>query len=323
MELVLNNYGIKLSISNNAFIVTNEEGKHRIPIRDVDTIIVCKNASLTSNAILLAIDNNIQILFYDYEGIPKGRIWSNQYGSISTIRKGQLSFCQSKQAVDWIKGMLVRKIRNQLVYIDYLSRKFKIQIDNNTLRSMNKCISKILELHCDNIRQIAAFLRGNEGYASKKYFMILNEFIPENLRFPCRTQHPARDPVNAFLNYGYGILYHEVENNLIKTGLDPYIGVFHRDEYNRPSLVYDFIEPYRIWIDHIVYSLAISGLITDECCDFQETGCILDAPGRQILLKETNEYLSSCPRQSERGNSRRFEMFLEIQQFAQNMKKQI
>ncbi|WP_154652980.1 CRISPR-associated endonuclease Cas1 [Segatella albensis] len=52
MELVLNNYGIKLSISNNAFIVTNEEGKHRIPIRDVDTIIVCKNASLTSNVIL-------------------------------------------------------------------------------------------------------------------------------------------------------------------------------------------------------------------------------------------------------------------------------
>ena len=41
------------------------------------------------------------------------------------------------------------------------------------------------------------------------------------------------------------------------------------------------------------------------------------------LLKETNEYLSSYSRQSERGNSRRFEMFLEIQQFAQNMKKQI
>lgn len=73
-----------------------------------------------------------------------------------------------------------------------------------------------------------------EFKSSKIYFDTLNMFIPERYRFSCRSQHPAMDVVNAFLNYGYGILYGKIEGILIKVGIDPYIGVMHRDEYNRP-----------------------------------------------------------------------------------------
>lgn len=67
--------------------------------------------------------------------------------------------------------------------------------------------------------------------------------------------------VNALLNYGYGILYGSIQVELIKAGIDPYIGVLHRDNYNKPVLVYDIIELYRTWIDEVVFSLVLDLLL--------------------------------------------------------------
>ena len=36
-------------------------------------------------------ENEIEILFMDKSGKPVGRVWIPKYGSISTIRKGQLN----------------------------------------------------------------------------------------------------------------------------------------------------------------------------------------------------------------------------------------
>ena len=44
MEIVLNSYGAKLSISNGAFMLNNSTGSHRIPVKDVDSILVAKSA---------------------------------------------------------------------------------------------------------------------------------------------------------------------------------------------------------------------------------------------------------------------------------------
>jgi CRISPR-associated endonuclease Cas1 len=45
-----------------------------------------------------------------------------------------------------------------------------------------------------------------------------------------RTRRPAQDPLNALINYGYGMLYGEVESAVLTAGLDPHIGVLHREE---------------------------------------------------------------------------------------------
>ena len=62
---------------------------------------------------MLAIENEIPVFFIERSGKPVGRIWSPKYGSISTIRKGQLLFSQSPYAVQWIKEELAQKISNQ------------------------------------------------------------------------------------------------------------------------------------------------------------------------------------------------------------------
>ena len=61
----------------------------------------------------MAIEKEIEILFLDNTGNPVGRVWSHKYGSVSTIRKGQLNFTFSSEAVEWIKSIVRSKIENQ------------------------------------------------------------------------------------------------------------------------------------------------------------------------------------------------------------------
>lgn len=267
--------------------------RQRLPVDSVSSIHICKGASITSDAALLAIENEIPILFVDKKGHPQGRVWSPRYGSISTIRKGQLNFTHSKGAVVWIKGVLERKISNQEALILMMNLSDEMQrAAERDIHRLEVYRNKILAVEGERIQDIAAALRGWEGAAARIYFAALNRYIPEHLRFDERTQHPAQDPMNAFLNYGYGILYGKVEGALIKAGIDPYIGVLHRDEYNRPVLVYDVIEIYRMWVDYIVYSLACQSTITDDYYSVRPDGSYwLETLGRRIVIQSINDYL--------------------------------
>ena len=322
MELVLSTFGTNLNIDNNGFVVSQGRERQRIPVDSVSSIQISKGASITSDAALLAIENEIPILFVDKNGHPKGRVWSPQYGSISTIRKGQLNFTASRGAVAWIKGVLERKITNQQALIMTMNHSPETQADaERDIHRLEVYRNKILTIDAERTADIAAELRGWEGAAARIYFAALNRYLPEHLRFAERTQHPAQDPVNAFLNYGYGILYGKVEGALIKAGIDPYIGILHRDEYNRPMLVYDVIEIYRMWVDYVVYNLACQNVITDDYYSVRPDGSYwLETLGRRIIIQSLNDYLDELIELNGLSRSRETHISLYAQNLAQTFK---
>lgn len=293
MELVLSTFGTNLNIDNNSFVVSQGKERQRIPSEDVSSIQISKGASITSDAALLAIEKEIPVVFVDRKGKPLGRIWSPKYGSISTIRKGQLNFSASKSAVVWIKNVIARKIANQQALILTMCHQPEEQsLVERDIHRLEVYRTKVNAIEGENVTDIAGELRGWEGLCAKIYFESLNRSLPKHLQFAERTQHPAMDPVNAFLNYGYGILYGKVEGALIKTGIDPYIGILHRDEYNRPVLVYDVIEIFRIWVDYVVYDLACQNVITDDYYSIRPDGSYwLENLGRRIIIQAINDYL--------------------------------
>ena len=63
------------------------------------------------------------------------------------------------------------------------------------------------------------------------------------------------DSPNHLLNYGYTILRAAVARALVGSGLYPAFGIFHRNKYNAFPLADDIMEPYRPFVDEIVYSL--------------------------------------------------------------------
>ncbi len=103
IQIVLNTYGTLLNRDNEAFVVTNDQGKRRIPTDGVTSIMLTRGTSITSDAVLLAIEREIEIHFADRQGNIQGMVWSHKFGSVSTIRKGQLEFCRSAAAVHWIR----------------------------------------------------------------------------------------------------------------------------------------------------------------------------------------------------------------------------
>ena len=67
----------------------------------------------------------------------------------------------------------------------------------------------------------------------------------QGLRFHTRTRRPARDPVNAALNFCYGLLLADVIRAVVACGLDPHAGFLHSSERNKPALALDLCEELR------------------------------------------------------------------------------
>lgn len=62
----------------------------------------------------------------------------------------------------------------------------------------------------------------------------------------------ATHPVNAILNYAYGVLESQVQIAALAAGLDPTIGFLHASRPGRVALVYDLMEPLRPQVDRLV-----------------------------------------------------------------------
>ncbi|KOS04799.1 CRISPR-associated protein Cas1 [Flavobacterium akiainvivens] len=60
---------------------------------------------------------------------------------------------------------------------------------------------------------------------------------------------------NNLLNYGYAILRAITARALVSTGLLPSVGIFHSNKYNAYCLADDIMEPYRIFVDALVYNI--------------------------------------------------------------------
>ncbi|SFW54444.1 type II CRISPR-associated endonuclease Cas1 [Cellulophaga fucicola] len=66
-------------------------------------------------------------------------------------------------------------------------------------------------------------------------------------------------PPNNLLNYGYAILRAVTARALVSSGMLPSVGIFHKNKYNAFCLADDVMEPYRIYVDALVYSLVEAG----------------------------------------------------------------
>ncbi len=295
MDLVLNTFGTSLQVENQMFLVAHSDGKQLIDPDKLKTISISKGAKISSDAALLAIEREIEVLFIDGTGKPAGRIWSVKYGSISTIRRKQLSFIDSPESISWLKGLICEKLDNQvalLLSITSTDKNLK-EVHKKSLERIESIREKVVNAPAERLADLLPSLRGWEGSASMYYFGAISACLPENLRFLQRSQNPATDVFNMLLNYAYGILYGKVEGALIRAGIDPYIGVMHRDEYNRPVLVYDVIEKFRVWADYVVFGLAAQQVFTPDCYSVRDDGSYwLENNGKRILIQSFNDYLS-------------------------------
>ncbi len=290
MQLFLNTYGTYLLKKDGMFQIKIDETKKIISPKKITSIVISNSATISTDAIQLALDNNIDIVFLDNFGNPIGRVWFPKLGSTTYIRRRLLELDMKDEGLPIIKGWIVAKARNQLEFIQKLLSKRDRNDEEFThlLESIKTTITKIENVQAplsvsDNT--IMAY----EGNISKQYFKALSMLIPEKYAFNGRSSRPALDPFNAVLNYSYGVLYSKIEKALLISGLDPYIGLLHKDNYNKKSLVFDFIEPYRIYCDEPIFYLFSRHKLSPEGFVNSGKGVLLNEEcKKQIILNLTN-----------------------------------
>lgn len=108
-------------------------------------------------------------------------------------------------------------------------------------------------------------------------------------RFEGRSRRPAQDIFNLFLNYGYGILYRITEKALIEAGIHPYAGFLHGLAKKQKSMVFDFIEAFRPWVDSMVYQLCKARAIKQEHIQQDPDGLNLTNQGKALMIQAFQE----------------------------------
>lgn len=289
MQLVINTYGSYLRKNGNCFLVKKEDKSFEVAVNKVNSILITTAAYITTDAIKLAIDNNIDIVFLDSHGEPYGRVWHPKLGSTTLIRRRQLEIYENNEGLELAKEWGLQKLENQ---IELLSRLKKTREEKRLdleryIADIERSRDQMLSLR-GTVEARRQDMLGTEGMASRIYFEAISSIMPEKYRFEGRSRNPARDEFNAMLNYGYGVLYSLVEKACIIAGLDPYIGFLHTDSYNKKSLVFDIIECFRFYVDEVVVFLFSKRMVKDEFFEPLEQGIGLSKDGKAALIDALN-----------------------------------
>jgi len=300
MQLFIDTYGTYVHVKDEMFEIRipdkenkNEYNKHHFAAKKVTSILMPKSAALSTDAIILALKFNVDIVFVDFDGHPIGRVWHSKLGSTTRIRKSQLIASMNQQGVKWVKKWIGDKMLNQIEFVKDL-KKHRPQLTDfldDKIRKMENLHISLSLLEADKVSAIAETVRGLEGTAGRLYFETVSHVLPNDHKFAGRSSRPAKDPFNAFLNYGYGMLYGKIEKSMIIAGIDPYLGFLHRDDYNQLSMVYDFIEPYRIFVDKVVFRLFTGKKVNKSHTDSITNGCTLNKEGKELLVNAWNGFM--------------------------------
>jgi len=112
------------------------------------------------------------------------------------------------------------------------------------------------------------------------------EIVPRNMLWQRQAQN-ARHPINAMLNYGYGILKSQLRSEVVAAGLDPSIGFVHGNYSNRIPLILDLMEPLRPVVDGDILRFALSHVFTPGDFTINRTGgCRINPQMAKQIVKQ-------------------------------------
>lgn len=297
MQLVINTHGAALRREGERFVVQAGGRRVELSAHKVHSILFAAGAVLTTDAVRLAIEHNIDILFLDEYGEPTGRVWSPKLGSVATIRRRQLEAGAGPEgltlALEWVSA----KVRRQEEFLcELLGRRPGSEADNaGALAGLRACRDNLAAL-TGTLEQRRGTVMGLEGTAGRLYFEALGRLMPADYRFAGRSRQPAKDGFNAALNYCYGVLYGLVERSAVCAGLDPFIGFLHTDNYGKPSLIFDLIEPFRVWAEKTAALLFTGRRAKADWFEAVPGGVALSKDGRSAVLESLNKRLDDTIR---------------------------
>lgn len=277
-------------------IVVKEEGRilyAELPEK-LRQVIIAGHGSISTDALALLSAHGVDLILMDWKGEVLSRLSSPEMRTVAT-RRAQYFAYEDLRSGHLAKAFVLAKMRNQKGLLGTLAKNRKdsdSEAANKIIQFrdiIDSMIARLEGFDAQKIELSRSAILGFEGSASSAYWEAVKQVIPEELKFDERSGRGALDPLNAMLNYGYGVLESEVWRAIHYAGLDPYGGFLHADRPGKPSMVLDLMEEFRQQlVDRPVFLLATRRLITTKDFRIDEGSpfCRLSDEVRRSLLKE-------------------------------------
>ena len=204
------------------------------PIEDIGVLVLDnKQITITSGVLEALLENNCAVITCDSRSMPVG-LMLPLYGNTTQNERfrHQLDASLPLKKQLWQQTIKI-KIENQAAVLKKCTKE--------EIRCMKVWASEVKSGDSENMEARAA------AYYWKNLFPI-DGF----------TRERNGIPPNNLLNYGYAILRAVVARGLVSSGLLPTLGIHHHNRYNAYCLADDIMEPYRPYIDELVYSIVES-----------------------------------------------------------------
>jgi CRISPR-associated protein Cas1 len=215
------------------FMLIKKDGeeKARIPLEDMDILILNASGSLiTTNVLNALLEAGTMTIVLGQNYTPSGIFYpTNPHHLHKQKINLQISASQPLNKRLW-QAIVKAKILNQAAILSFFTKE-----DEKQLLELAK---KVSSGDKENL----------EAQAAKKYWQKL--FGPE-----FRRDYSSQG-INSLLNYGYAILRSATARAVFAVGLQPAIGVYHKNQGNAFCLVDDLMEPFRPIADYVVKKIA-------------------------------------------------------------------
>ena len=198
------------------------------PIEDIGVVILDNGQiTITHNAIKALQENKVAIISCDDSHMPASLMLPMQGHTEQTEKfRYQINVSQPLKKNLW-EQTVIAKIKNQKQVLNKTNKK---------AAKLEYLMKKVQSGDPNNI----------EGQAAKYYWDILFDgFIRDRYG----------EPPNNLLNYGYAVIRAMIARSLVSSGLLPALGIHHSNKYNTFCLADDIMEPYRPFVDLIVYDI--------------------------------------------------------------------
>ena len=206
------------------------------PIEDIGVVVLDnKQITVTSGLLEALLENNCAVITCDSKSMPVG-LMLPLYGNTTQNERFRYQLDASLPLMKQLWQQTIKvKIENQSKVLD--------KCVGESFRCMKVWVSEVKSGDSENMEARAA------------------AFYWKNL-FPIEGFTRGRDgiPPNNLLNYGYAILRAVVARGLVSSGLLPTLGIHHHNRYNAYCLADDIMEPYRPYVDELVYRIVESGV---------------------------------------------------------------
>ncbi|NDJ78838.1 MAG: CRISPR-associated endonuclease Cas1 [Chloroflexi bacterium] len=265
-HLIADEFGTHVGKYSERLCVTRQKEKlAQAPLLHLESVLVTsRGVSVSADAFEACCERGIPVFFIDSLGKPFASVYSAGLTGTTLTRREQLLAYYDRRSVHVALTVAAGKIENQAATLKYMAKSRKesdpaaheeLQLCALEVRDSLAILNELADAErVDDIRQT---LMNAEAQAAIRYWAAIRAIIPAEYEWHTREGRGATDPINSLLNYGYGILYGQIERAIVLAGLDPYAGFIHADRPGKPSLVLDLIEEFRqIAVDRVVFGLA-------------------------------------------------------------------